>query len=71
MAHRDASAYIGAMANDLTSDGHEIEARAQRSVRLALISFALVLASACGYLWMRYGIEVFLNAAQFVWTSCF
>ena len=32
---------------------------------------ALALAAACGFLWMRYGAQVFLDAALFAWRACF
>ena len=39
------------------------------SGRLALA--ALALAAGCGVLWMRYGAQVFIDAALFAWRSCF
>ena len=32
---------------------------------------ALALAAVCGFLWMRYGAQVFVDAALFAWRSCF
>ncbi len=32
---------------------------------------ALALAAASGFLWMRYGAQVFLDAALFAWRACF
>lgn len=32
---------------------------------------ALALAAFCGFLWMRYGAQVFVDAALFAWRSCF
>lgn len=45
--------------------------RAPRALRLALAAAALLLAAACGFLWVRYGAQVFLDAALFAWRACF
>ncbi len=42
-----------------------------RAMRLALAAAALALVAACGFLWMRYGAQVFLDAALFAWRACF
>ncbi|MCB1545663.1 MAG: hypothetical protein KDJ30_15695 [Rhodoblastus sp.] len=46
-------------------------ARAPRGLRVALVLAALALAAGCGVLWMRYGAQVFIDAALFAWRSCF
>lgn len=40
-------------------------------LRIALGALAAALAVGCGYLWMRFGAQVFLDAALFAWRSCF
>lgn len=51
---------------------HDTDAtRMPRSVRLALAGAGVALAVACGLLWMRFGAQVFLDAALFAWRSCF
>ena len=47
------------------------ERRAPRGLRLTLAAVALALVAACGFLWMRYGAQVFLDAALFAWRACF
>ena len=59
------------MATNLTDIHEADDSRAPRGLRLALIVTALALAAACGLLWMRYGAQVFLDAALFAWRSCF
>jgi len=52
--------------------GNEAEApAAPRGLFLWLGIPALALAAACGFLWMRYGAQVFLDAALFAWRACF
>ena len=57
--------------SDLVDEGAADQAQAPRGliVALALIFFAL--AAICGVLWMRYGGQVFIDAALFAWRSCF
>lgn len=45
--------------------------RAPRLLRLSLAAVSLALVLACGFLWMRYGAQVFLDAALFAWRACF
>lgn len=47
------------------------EKRAPRGLPLMLAAVALVLAAGCGFLWMRFGAQVFLDAAIFAWRACF
>lgn len=42
-----------------------------RGLRIALAGAGVALAVACGLLWMRFGGQVFLDAALFAWRSCF
>ncbi len=61
-----------AMANELTDiDREQGGDRNSRGLRIALGALAIVLAAGCGYLWMRFGAQVFLDAALFAWRSCF
>ena len=52
-------------------DDSDAGARASRGLRVALVLAALALAAGCGVLWMRYGAQVFIDAALFAWRSCF
>lgn len=58
-----------------TSDlGDEVapgQAQAPRGLIVALTLTLVALAAACGMLWMRYGAQVFVDAALFAWRSCF
>lgn len=57
--------------SDLGDEAASGPAQAPRGliVALALILFGLV--AACAVLWMRYGAQVFVDAALFAWRSCF
>jgi len=44
---------------------------ATRSMRLALGVAAALLLVACALLWIRFGAEVFLDAATNLWKTCF
>lgn len=57
--------------SDLGDEGAGEPAQAPRGliVALAMIFFGLV--AACAVLWMRYGAQVFVDAALFAWRSCF
>ena len=55
----------------LYQDNGAPETRMPRGFRLALLAVVLVLAVACAALWMRFGAQVFLDAALFAWRSCF
>ena len=45
--------------------------RAPRLLRLSLAAVSLALVLACGFLWMRDGAQVVLDAALFAWRACF
>ena len=57
--------------SDIEPPGEAPGPRAPRALRLTLATVALALVAACGYLWMRYGAQVFLDAALFAWRACF
>lgn len=58
-------------ATDLDPHDGSAEARTMRGLRPTLAALALMLAVACGWLWMRFGAQVFLDAALFAWRACF
>lgn len=61
------------MANvsDIDPPTEASEKRAPHGLRLTLAAVALALAAICGFLWMRFGAQVFLDAALFAWRACF
>ena len=52
-------------------DSANEQAQSPRGLIAALAAVFLALAIACGFLWMRYGVQVFVDAALFAWRSCF
>lgn len=57
------------MTTNIDEQTHDI--RALRALWLTLGAITLLLVAACGFLWSRYGAQVFLDAATFVWRACF
>ena len=60
------------MRNETTDfEGERGSGRQTNGLRIALGALAAALVVGCGYLWMRFGAQVFLDAALFAWRSCF
>jgi len=57
------------MTTNIDEQTHDI--RTLRALWLTLGAITLLLVTACGFLWSRYGAQVFLDAATFVWRACF
>ncbi len=58
----------------LSADDRPDEVASPRTGNGALLTlgaFAAALMAGCGYLWWRYGAQVFFDAAAIAWRTCF